>query len=92
MKYLKKATELSPEVSDYHNALAYSLFFLKRYDGAVDAFNKAINLEPVHVDALTGLCIVYSAKGEKEKAAEIYNKIKDVDKQTSDQLLKIIGT
>jgi tetratricopeptide (TPR) repeat protein len=92
MKYLRKATELSPEVSDYHNALAYSLYFLKKYDGAVDAFNKAINLEPVHVDALTGLCIVYTAKGEKEKATEIFNKIKDVDRETSDKLLKMIGT
>ena len=90
VKYLKKAVELSSDISDYHNALAYSLFYLKRFDGAVDEFNKAIHLEPVHVDALTGLCIIYAARGEKEKATEIYHKIKDVDKETSDKLLKLI--
>jgi len=91
VKYLKKAAELSPDISDYHSALAYSLYFLKRFDRAVDEFNKAIRLEPVHVDALTGLCILYTTRGEKEKATEIYYKIKDVDKETSDKLLKLIG-
>ena len=91
LKYLKKAVELSPDISDYHNALAYALFFLKRFDRAVDEFNKVIHLDPVHVDALTGLCIVYTAKGEKEKAIEMYKKIKDVDQETSDKLLKLMG-
>lgn len=91
-KYLKKATELSPNVSDYHNGLGYSLFFLKKYDEAIDEFNKSINLDPRHLDALAGLCIVYAETGNKEKALEIYDSLKDLDKETSDRLLKIIET
>ena len=92
VKYLKKATELSPKVADYHNALAYSLFFIKKYDGAINEFNKAIAIEPIHIDALTGLCIVYTSKGEKDKATEIYDRIKDVDSEISNKLTKLIET
>jgi tetratricopeptide (TPR) repeat protein len=89
-KYLRKAVELSPNVSDYHNGLGYSLFFLKKYDEAIDEFNKSINLDPEHLDALIGLCIAYAENGNKEKTLEIYGRLKDLDKETLDQLMKII--
>jgi len=91
-KYLRKAVELSPNVSDYHNGLGYSLFFLKKYDEAIDEFNKSINLDSGHLDALAGLCIVYAETGNKEKSLEIYDRLKDLDKETSDKILKIIET
>ncbi|MCK5505966.1 MAG: tetratricopeptide repeat protein [Thermodesulfovibrionia bacterium] len=90
LKYLKKSTELSPDVSDYHNGLGYSLFFLDRYDEAINAFNRAVILDPGHFDALTGLCIVYAKSGKKEKAMDIYNKLKDLDRENADRLLQII--
>ncbi len=90
LKYLRKATELAPNAPDYHNGLGYTFFFLDRYKEAIDEFNKAIRLKPGHVDALTGLCITYAENNDKEKAMEIYDKIKDFDKETSKQLLTII--
>jgi len=90
LEYLQKATELAPDAPDYHNGLGYTFFFLDRYKEAIDEFNKAIRLKPGHVDALTGLCIAYAENDNKEKAMEIYHKIKDFDKETSKQLLTII--
>ena len=90
LEYLEKATELSPNVSDYHNGLGYSFFFLNRFDEAIDEFNKAISLDPGHIDALTGLCIAYAKNDNKEKAMDIYHKIKSFDNETSKKLLTII--
>ena len=89
-KYLRKATELSPNVSDFHSSLGYSLFFTKKYDEAIKEFNKSISLNPWHLDALAGLCIAYAEAGNKEKTFEIYDRLKDLDKETSDKILKII--
>ncbi|MBL7032012.1 MAG: tetratricopeptide repeat protein [Nitrospira sp.] len=91
-KYLRKATELSPNVSDYHNGLGYSLYFLKKYDEAIYEFNKSISIDPEHLDALVGLYMVYAETGNKEKNLEIYDRLKDLDKETSDKLLKIFKT
>jgi tetratricopeptide (TPR) repeat protein len=91
-KYLRKATELSPNVSDFHSSLGYSLFFIKKYDEAIEEFNKSISLDPWHLDALAGLCIAYAETGNKEKTFEIYDRLKDLDKETSDKILKIIKT
>jgi tetratricopeptide (TPR) repeat protein len=90
LKYLEKATELSPDVPDYHNGLGYSFFFLNRFDKAIDEFNKAVSLDPGYFDALTGLCISYAKNGNKEDALDIYEKIKDFDRDTSDKLRRII--
>jgi tetratricopeptide (TPR) repeat protein len=90
LKYLGKATELSPDVPDYHNGLGYSFFFLNRFDKAIDEFNKAVSLDPGYFDALTGLCISYAKNGNKEDALDIYEKIKGFDRDTSDKLRRII--
>ena len=90
LNYLKKATELSPDVPDYHNGLGYSFFFLDRYGEAIDEFNKAISNDPGHLDALTGLGITYVQINDKGKAMDIYNRIRKVDSKTSRQLLAVI--
>lgn len=92
LKFLKKAVQLSPNVPDYHNGLGYALIFLKKYNGAIDAFNHALSLDPGHIDARTGLCIGYAKTGNRGKAFVTYNRLKDLDKETSDKLLKIIET
>jgi len=91
LEYLGKAAELSPNEPDYHNALGYSFFFLNRYDDAIEEFNKAISLDPGHFDAFTGLCIAYIKNDNKEKAMDIYHKIKFIDKKTAKQLLTLIN-
>jgi tetratricopeptide (TPR) repeat protein len=90
LQYLEKAVELSPDAADYHNALGYSWFFLKRYDKALDEFEGAFSLEPGHLDALSGLCMVFAETGETEKALELYNKVVYLDEETAEKLLKVI--
>jgi len=89
-KYFKKAAELSPDVPDYHNGTGYCLLFLKRFDNAVDEFNKSITIDPLNVDALTGLGTAYAKTGNKEKARNIYKKLIGLDSETAGKLLRII--
>ncbi len=88
--YLKKAAELSPGISDYHNGIGYSLFLLSKYDDAINAFRQAVQLNPGHQDALTGLCISYAKSGKREMAMDIYDKLKYIDKESAEKALIII--
>jgi tetratricopeptide (TPR) repeat protein len=90
MKYFKKAAELAPKAPDFHNGIGYCLFFLNRFDKAINAFKKAISLDPEHLDALIGLCLSYAKSGKKESALDVYNNLEGLDKETSDNILKII--
>lgn len=88
--YLQKAAELSPGVSDYHNRIGYCLILLHKFNEALDAFNKAVAINPEHVGALAGLGITYSELGEKEKAMGVYDKLKNLDRVITEILFQII--
>jgi len=90
LKYLEKAVALSPSMPDYHNNLGYCLFYLDKPDKAVNEFNKAVTLEPGHIDALSGLGIIYAKRGDKNKAMDIYKKLKNLDEDSANKLLKVV--
>lgn len=45
----------------------------ERYDDAIDAFKKAIELDPMNPDAYIKLADTYIAKGDYTKALEVLN-------------------
>ena len=90
IKYLQKAAELSPGVSDYHNRIGYCLILLRKFNEAVSAFNKAVAINPEHVGALAGLGITYSELGKKEKAMDVYDELKYLDRVITEILFHII--
>jgi serine/threonine-protein kinase len=69
----KKSVEVEPNFQGYSN-LGTTYFFLKRYAEAAPMFEKAVELEPQHQDALGNLADSYRWAGEKQQAAEAYNK------------------
>jgi tetratricopeptide (TPR) repeat protein len=88
--YLRKAAELSPGISDYHNGIAYCLFYLEEFDEAIIEFNKALTINPAYIDALVGKGITYSKLGEIVKAMDVYYNLEKLDSYTAKKLLKII--
>lgn len=90
IEYLRKAVELSPGVSDYHNRIGYCLILLSKFNEAIDEFKKAVTINPLHVGALAGLGVSYSELGEKEKAMDAYDKLKNLDRVLSEIVLQII--
>ena len=83
-----KAVELSPDVPDYHAGVGYSLLniYMDRAKGAIDAFNAALALDPNNIDALEGLGIVYVSIDKKDLAADIYNRLKDLNADAAKRL------
>lgn len=55
---------------EYYYALGASLFHLRRYDEAEEAFAEALELDPDHLKALYSLSVVYEKEGRSVKAAE----------------------
>ena len=92
LPYFQKASRLSPGVPDYHNGIGYCLSFSDRFKEAIDEFTVAVALDPSHVDALTGLGIAYMKTGLREKALDIYNKLKELNMDNANMLLMIINT
>jgi tetratricopeptide (TPR) repeat protein len=90
LEYLQNAVAISPDVPDYHNVTGYCLFFLNEMEKAIDEFKKAVSLDPEHIDALTGLGIIYAQRGEFDNALSIYDRLKELDSNTANKLLKII--
>lgn len=90
IKYFRKASELSPEVSDYHSAIGYCLFFLGRINDSIEKFKESLKLDGTNIDALAGLSVAYGKIGEKDKAMDVYNKLREIDTETADKILEIL--
>jgi tetratricopeptide (TPR) repeat protein len=75
IKVVRKELE-NPEEStkpEYlYNELALSSSLVGDYDTAIEAYNKALELNPKYVRSLVGLADVYEAKGDISKALVYY--------------------
>ncbi len=73
-EYIRKAIDISPTISFYHNNLGNVLQNLHEADGAVKSFREAIRLKDDNVEAHNNLGNVLRDLGRKEEALEHYRK------------------
>ena len=75
LRELKKSEALNPadHITQYDLGLLY--YYRERYDQAIEHFEKAIRLKSDYAPAINSLGNVYSAKGDWDKAIEIYRSI-----------------
>ena len=66
--------------------MAFALYYLKKYPQAAEAAEEALKLDANHVDARYFLALSCHRIGQKEKALEHYNKLKEIDPKKADQL------
>ncbi|GMF20703.1 unnamed protein product [Phytophthora lilii] len=74
-------TEVEIESLSFDDAFSAGLAFeqLKSYDGALTAFQRAVQCQPNHLGALTHLADVYSAAGQPDEALECYVKASELE-------------
>lgn len=72
IKQFEKATKKDPSFAWAWDMLGISLRNMKRYDEAVLAYDKSINLDPLGRMPLMNKPIAYSLNGKNEKAIEAY--------------------
>jgi type IV pilus assembly protein PilF len=77
LRELKKAEAQNPadHIAQYDLGLLY--YYRERYDQAIEHFEKAIRLKKDYAPAINSLGNVYSAKGDWDKAIEIYRSIEE---------------
>ncbi len=73
----KTVTRLDPQDVDSWVLLGRLLNAIEDRDGAEEAFQKALDVEPDNEDALVGMASVYLDRGDNAKAAELYKKAAD---------------
>ncbi len=71
--YLYKATILNPKDLNVNSAYAFTLSRLKKDDLAIKYYEKALAIEPVNVELLNSLAIVYDGSGVHEKSDSLYS-------------------
>ena len=92
LQQYRKAAEISPDVPDYHAGVGISLvnIYMDRAKESIDAFKKALQIDPNNVAALEGLGFVYASMGKKELATELYDRLERIDKAAAQRLYQAI--
>ena len=75
---LEKVIASDPQNADAWNFLGFSQRNLKRLDQALDAYRKALAIDPEHLGANEYLGELYLQTGDLEKAKERLEKLDDV--------------
>jgi tetratricopeptide (TPR) repeat protein/serine/threonine protein kinase len=79
-KHFRKACDLKPNDPDYLNMLGAFLCDYKReYDAALEAFNKALQVDPKYAMAHCNIANVMRNKGEISKAVASFQKALELD-------------
>lgn len=88
----RKAATLQPEVPEYHSGAGHSLLdtHIDRARLSVDAFKKALTIDPNNSGALEGLGILYVSTGRKYLASDVYERLKQIDQAAADRLNQFI--
>ncbi len=83
---LRRAVRGAPEEPTFHRSLAYCLLFQGDAREAVREFEKALALDPADVDSLAGLGAAYGRLDERESAAEIKDRLQQLDTEAAIKL------
>lgn len=88
----RKAAELMPNVPEYHAGSGFSLLniYVDRAKKSMEAFEKALAIDPNNINALEGLGIVYSSTGQRPRAEDLYKRLRELDRDAAARLAEYI--
>jgi tetratricopeptide (TPR) repeat protein len=64
VKHLQQSQSLDPRSANTGDALGQTLLFLRRYDGALPALDRALDLEPAALQTIESKAMVFLARGD----------------------------
>jgi tetratricopeptide (TPR) repeat protein len=73
-KIVDAAVDMAPDDAEAWHLKGKIGFLRKDYDGAIADFQRALDRDPRHYDALSDLGVAYEATGAKKEALEAYRK------------------
>lgn len=79
--------EKSPNDINLINDLAFLFEQTKKYDQALDLYEKALKINDKNIDALNGAATIYRLNNEIDKAMMLYQKVIEINKYDPSALL-----
>ena len=88
----RKAAELMPNVPEYHAGSGFSLLniYVDRAKQSIEAFEKALSLDPDNINAIEGLGIVYASTGQRVQAEKLHKRLRQLDGDAAARLSEYI--
>ena len=91
IKAFQKCIELEPSVADTYLYLAMTYSAMDRNEDAIAVFKEALAIRPDDANIHYRLGCFYIQTGDKEAAMDEYNKLKKIDPQIAEALMKEIN-
>ena len=73
LQYLEKVAAEKNQFADVYNMLGFIYYSNSRFEDAIDAFKRAIEINPAYTEASLNLSVVYNELGQFERSAEVYS-------------------
>jgi tetratricopeptide (TPR) repeat protein len=87
LRQMQQAIELDPGYYRSYMFLGRNLSCLDRHDEAIAAFQKALSLTPDNLESLAFLGASAAAKGDRQRALDIVNKVRAAEDRTEPAVL-----
>ncbi len=82
VEYFKKLSELEQEKAEHPLYMGYSLIELKKYDQALEAFDKALTIDPNNLDALGTAASIAQNENKNDKATEYLTRLVSIEESS----------
>ena len=86
-RQLRQSIELDPGYYRSYMFLGRNLNWLERYDEAIAAYKKALELTPDSIETLAFLASAWAAKGERQRALTILERVRATENKTEPAVL-----
>lgn len=83
---LEKVAAEKTGFADVHNMLGLVYYSASRLDDAIEAFRRAVEINPSYTEASLNLAVVYNELGRFDKSAEVYTLAKQARKDSHSYL------
>jgi tetratricopeptide (TPR) repeat protein len=86
LQYLEKVAAEKNQFADVYNMLGLIYYNNSRFEDAIKAFKKAIEINPAYTEASLNLSVVYNELGQFERSSEVYAVAKEGRKDAKSYL------
>ncbi|MCC6503100.1 MAG: tetratricopeptide repeat protein [Deltaproteobacteria bacterium] len=86
LQYLEKVAAEKNQFADVYNMLGFIYYSNSRFEDAIVAFKKAIEINPSYTEASLNLSVVYNELGQFERSSEVYSLARDARKDAQTYL------
>lgn len=86
LQYLEKVAAEKSQFADVYNMLGFIYYSNSRFEDAIRAFSKALEINPAYTEASLNLSVVYNELGQFDRSSEVYEQARDGRKDAKSYL------